>query len=500
MTSTLALLLAVAAALRVWGLGFGLPFGNARPDETYIMDVVRPLLQGQAPPPSYEYPWLYMGLTAIGWIGYFLVGAAVGTFQSVADMLASWRTHYEPFFLINRGISAVMGTLTVAIVFAIARRLWDARTALVAAALLAVAYLHVRDSHYGTTDVPMTFFVMLAVLLLFRAQGSERLGGYAWAGVAAGLAGATKYSAVFVVVPAIFAAAVHARRLTGRPVIAMASRLAAFAAPCGVVAALGIPFAATDPAGFARSLQLLFTSTTSGHQHLDLDIGWFTHLEYSLRYGVGWPLLAAAVFGTAAMAVRQPAQAAVLLAFPLSYFALVGAARNQYFRYVVPLVPFLCLGAAAAVRDAVEALRRAGVDGSRPAAAMAIALTAALAAEPAARCWRFDRRWPPWTTAWSPPTGLPSAWLRAARCSSPARTTAIRGCQSIGVTGSGPGIGGSIATGRPKTTPTGRSGSCGRNTPLSADRPVIHEWLLTATSSPGGSTHCGRRSAGRTFD
>jgi hypothetical protein len=30
------------------------------------------------------------------------------------------------------------------------------------AALLAVAFLHVRDSHFGVTDVPMTFMILLA--------------------------------------------------------------------------------------------------------------------------------------------------------------------------------------------------------------------------------------------------------------------------------------------------------------------------------------------------
>ena len=53
---TLVVIVMIAAGVRLWGLAFGLPFGNARPDETYVMDVVRPLLEGRAPPPNYEYP------------------------------------------------------------------------------------------------------------------------------------------------------------------------------------------------------------------------------------------------------------------------------------------------------------------------------------------------------------------------------------------------------------------------------------------------------------
>jgi hypothetical protein len=111
------------------------------------MDVVRPWFEGRAPPPNYEYPWLYMGLTGLGWLGYYVVGTVQGSFASLADLTASWRTHYTPFFLINRGISAALGVATVLVVFALARRLWNVRAGLVAAACLALAYLHVRDSH-----------------------------------------------------------------------------------------------------------------------------------------------------------------------------------------------------------------------------------------------------------------------------------------------------------------------------------------------------------------
>jgi hypothetical protein len=137
---------------------------------------------------------------------------------------------------------------------------------------------------------------------------------------------------------------------------------------------------------------LLFTSTTSGQAHLDLDTGWATHLQYSLRYGVGLAMLAAAAAGTAAMAARDPARAALVLSFPITYFAVIGAARNQYFRYVVPLVPFLCLAAAAAIERAAERLaRRPGQTTWRVAAGIAAALTAAVMAEPAVRSWRYDQ-------------------------------------------------------------------------------------------------------------
>ena len=58
---------------------------------------------------------------------------------------------------------------------------------------MAVMPLHVRESHYVLTDVPLTFFVTLTLLLTLRAAERERAVDFAWAGAAAGLAAATKY-------------------------------------------------------------------------------------------------------------------------------------------------------------------------------------------------------------------------------------------------------------------------------------------------------------------
>ncbi len=51
---------------------------------------------------------------------------------------------------------------------------WGARHAALAAGLMAVMPLHVRESHYVLTDVPVTFFVTLTLLLTLAAHERER--------------------------------------------------------------------------------------------------------------------------------------------------------------------------------------------------------------------------------------------------------------------------------------------------------------------------------------
>ena len=90
-------------------------------------------------------------------------------------------------------MTASFGTATVFLVYQIGMR-WGTRHALLAAALLALMPNHVRESHYVLTDVPMTFFVTLAFLQALQAHERGQVSRFFAAGLAAGLAAATKYN------------------------------------------------------------------------------------------------------------------------------------------------------------------------------------------------------------------------------------------------------------------------------------------------------------------
>jgi hypothetical protein len=385
----LAGVVAVGVAVRFWGIAFGLPHGQTRPDETYIMDVALAILRGQAPPPHYDYPWLFVWITSAAYLVYYTWGALTGVFQTFSDLGQSWYTHWEPFFLINRGISATFGAATILIVFRFGRSLWDEATGLAAALFVALAYLHARDSHYGTTDVTMTFFIVAAVLLLVRAHACGRMRAFAAAGAVAGLAAATKYNAVVLAVPVVVSWLLYIADSPGRRLqAALEPRLVAFGLPFGLVFAIGVPFVITDFQTYSRAMELLIDSMEAGSPHLTLEPGWVHHFRYSLRYGLGEPLMAAGIGGAVWMAAKDWRRAALVLSFPVAYYLVAGASRNQFFRYVIPTVPFLCLTAAFAVREVT-----ARASAIRPAVRQPLlaGLALAVVAIPAARIVAFDR-------------------------------------------------------------------------------------------------------------
>ena len=178
-----------AALLRVSGLHFGLPSTMARPDEEAITATAAQIVLHGSDPKFFDYPTAFMILVAFverAWPG----GAPV--FDDTAPTM------------IARTISATLGTLSVPLLDFATRANFSVSAGLIASALLAVAFLHVRDSHFGVTDVPMTFMVLLAFMVIVsRPLDRAHWWNIAIAALLCGLATSTKYNGLVVVAPLI---------------------------------------------------------------------------------------------------------------------------------------------------------------------------------------------------------------------------------------------------------------------------------------------------------
>jgi 4-amino-4-deoxy-L-arabinose transferase-like glycosyltransferase len=347
----LGVIVVVGAAVRFWAIGFGLPHTQARPDETHVMDVALNYLRGNFWSPFFDYPRLYSYLLVVCYLTYYAVGVVIGRFASFADFLASWPTHWAPFFLINRSLSALVGTATILVVYAIGRRVGDRRTALVAALFMALAYSHVRDSHFGTTDVML---ILLSTTSVFWLLKSDVL---AWgrndvaAAISAGLATATKYNGVILLVPLAISQVFHAARRPGSRVAALIdSRALVMGVVFGLAVLVGVPFVLFDHHRFWIAAQDMVGLLKIGQTpRIPLPNGWWYHLTVSLWYGLGGPLLACGLVGMVIVGLRDWRKALLLFSFPIAYYAVAGSMRQLFVRYVLLVVPFLCLGAAVTV-------------------------------------------------------------------------------------------------------------------------------------------------------
>jgi Dolichyl-phosphate-mannose-protein mannosyltransferase len=381
---------ALGFAVRLWGLKFGLPVVYARPDELLLIGVVIGFFRGDPNPHFFEYPTLYLYVLAGVYCLFYARAMLAGWVRDSTEFAASFKVNFVPFFLAARATAAVLGGATVALVHAIARPLFGVSAGLLAAMFMAVAFLHVRDSHYATTDVPMVFFVAAAMLAIVRVHCYRRAFDARLAGVLAGCAMGVKYNAVILVLPMAIVEGIHAWQLRRdwRRVL-RETHLFRMAACCVLMFLAGSPYLLLDHARALHDLRSLQASTSMGMTPPELlGRGWTYHLPHSLWYGVGWPMLISALGGMAWMAVRHPGPALVLGSFPVAYYVAAGSGYNVFVRYMLPVVPFLCVFAGYFVASAASSLAQA--IRLRP-ALVAAALGLAVAAPPALNVVQFDR-------------------------------------------------------------------------------------------------------------
>jgi hypothetical protein len=158
--------------------------------------------------------------------------------------------------------------------------------------------------------------------------------------------------------------------------------IAAFA--CGFL--LATPYAILDSRAFATDLRFDFAHLSAGHA-VNLGRGWLYHPTRSLPYGVGLPTCIAAVAGVIPTVRLYGLRGVAVTAFALAFYVSVGSGLTVFFRYVLPLVPVVCLFAAVAVRLAAD--RLASRTRLSAGAAMTM-LTGLLAIWPLVNSVRFD--------------------------------------------------------------------------------------------------------------
>ena len=339
----LTLIVVLGALLRVVPIWFGLPFDRARPDEETAIGHAVAILAGDRNPHFFHWP----SFSFYAFAGSFATASWLHRLAGIDPALSA-----NEQYLIARGVGALAGTLTIAVLFALAAEVADEQTALIAAWFLAIAPLHVRESHFAMTDVPATFFTTVSLTCVLRATRGTAWS-FAAAGLAGGLAASTKYTGAIVVTALAAAVYVRTRHSPNwqwkpdvwTPVLSFAGAFAA-----GFL--IGTPYAVLDWRSFANGVAFDVTHLSTGHAFLDLGPGWTYHLERSLPYGLGVPVFIAAVVGTIFLARSHRRPAVVIGSFCFALYACLGPGRTVFFRYVLPIVPLACVSAAVALRRA----------------------------------------------------------------------------------------------------------------------------------------------------
>ena len=335
-TGAVALLLLGAFLLRVWGVHNGLPYAYNADENAHFVPKAIGLFGHGANPHYFVNPPAFT---------YVLHGVFAVWFGGREGVSAAYATRPADVFVVARVTSAVLGTAAVGLLYLAGTRLFDRRVGLLAGGLLGVAFLPVFYSRLALNDAPTLAPVCLS---LWASAGILRFGrqrDYLLGGLALGLAAATKYTGGIVLVPLVGAAAVQWTAPGGRRTASRGLLLAAAGALVGFV--LANPYALLSPGEFLDGLAHQNDASTdvAGKLGLTQDNG-YLYYAWTATWGLGW-IPALASVGAVGLLWRDERRLVWVLApAPILFLVFMGGQGRFFGRWLLPILPVLCLLAA----------------------------------------------------------------------------------------------------------------------------------------------------------
>jgi tetratricopeptide (TPR) repeat protein len=374
-------LFAFALAIRLWGIGDRLPdptLGINVLDDSAVEETDRTTMMRawtmwnggtkdlDLNPHTGGWPGFsfYFGLGIQ--MGYKVVYSASHPGASPSDFVTHVHEHSNQMFLFGRVVNALVGALTVYLAFLLGSTLLGRAAGLGAAILLALNPLHILISqHIADPNLLALLFVLLASMAMTRIVDGRGGGGggrgegsrsdgvrdSVIAGAMIGLAGASKYIPLVLVVPLAVA---HGREF-------YRDRRFYFA-----LAAVAVAMFVASPYTFLDWKTTIRDMTT---QRKALFSDWVgqtafpfslpTYLVLSLPHAMGWPAYLLGLVGMGFL-WREGKRAHPVALVPAVMVLANGALRAAQERYVLVAIPILFLGTALAIRQAWAWMRSRG--------------------------------------------------------------------------------------------------------------------------------------------
>ncbi|MSR76847.1 MAG: phospholipid carrier-dependent glycosyltransferase [Candidatus Omnitrophica bacterium] len=326
------LILLLALALRLWGIHFGLPY-LYHADEPIIVNHSLAYGTRDFNPHFFRVPPLasYLLFTVYGL--YFIAGKVFGFFPSILQYEYFFYDHPAPFYLLGRFFLGVIpGTLTVYLIYQTVRKHFSEKKALVSALLMAVCFLHVRDSHYIYCDMFLLLALAFAWSRLWQiVDQPQKLSLHFMFGASAGICCAFKYNGGAIILPYLLISIpltkAYSKILRNWSLMFFGLVLFYFVLN---------PFSLLDFRFFMREVY----QESLAHQG---GTPWAHHYFYSLQEGLGTPLWILATGAWLFSFFKKNLKVLSLAFFTLAYYIILIRGGQSFERYVLPLLPSLLI-------------------------------------------------------------------------------------------------------------------------------------------------------------
>ena len=353
----LSAVLALSLMLRLYGVEWD-QGGAFHPDERAVSARVHELDFGQLLEPS----TLFTPESRLnpGWFNYgSLYLYVVAGLEALSSPFVEQDWSIFDLQRNGRRVNAIFDTVTVLLVFLIARRLFSTPAAFFASLLAALSVISIQNAHYATVDSLTTTLIVGSVYWSVRYVDRGKMVDAVLAGVFVGLSVATKFAAAPVAAAVV---AAHVLRVwdprrdsvTVRIEMSHLLRLVKGLLVSGIagLAALAVaqPYMFIDFGTWVsdvffqsrmvrRTVDLPYT-----RQYIDTAVVWYQVKQlstYGLGIILGFTVWAGLLWGVVRSFARLDRAPLVVLAFLLPYLVLVLTFDVKFMRYMLPAVPLL---------------------------------------------------------------------------------------------------------------------------------------------------------------
>ncbi|MBN1384060.1 MAG: glycosyltransferase family 39 protein [Elusimicrobia bacterium] len=348
------IILLIGLFLRLYGIKWGLPdkehFYSYYPDEyntIHTLQTVNPGKLDFTPPVPMGNPTFFYFL-----VGFFAKAASLPGLLTLTQSKQFYLYHpeeYAKIYLTGRILAAIMGVLTVYLVYLIGKKFYSEKTGLLAGALFSIVPLNVVCSHYMEPGVAVTFWLTLTMFFCLSIIYTGTQKWYILSGISLGLAIGSKYTAI------PFGSIVLLAHLLNcyKPGISLKDiskklldkKIFLFLLMTVIFFIIGVPYSVLDIPTFKYNMSVFFDAATKGTGSC-FKINWLYPITNILYYSIGPFILVLAVGGVIFAVIKREKADLLLLAWILLYYYIQAQSGYKIARYQNEYLPFLIILAA----------------------------------------------------------------------------------------------------------------------------------------------------------
>lgn len=353
--ASLGSILVLTLLLRLYGIDWGLPNSlhpqySYHPDEVPLLVWAQWLSQGQLVSKQFIYggTFYFLILRACMYFGNML-GEFIGGFNALANAI-----------LVARYLQVFLALLTVLLVYECGRLLYDRKTGLIAALVLAIAPAHIVATQTVRPDAISAFLVILITLMaakLLKSEPSRYRKLLVYSGVAIGAAAAFRLPLIGFGLLPVLAYVMVRQRGNGSSFWELLADWNALWFTVTIMATYVVlsPHILVYPEAFIMGIKVTTSyETVVFPDAVDRGPVFFQYAWRLLHQALGYPGYFLALGGVTYALVRRRMGDKILLYGIGLYFIMLASVTLTFVRYTVPMLPLLALLSGVAVMRIFE--------------------------------------------------------------------------------------------------------------------------------------------------